>query len=139
MSSPIPRPQIRISSCVKKKLVLGYTLECHDNFGLNWPCTLSGGKWPLPYADDGEWRDTLQNEAVAWERCDALSDCRFVQRSLQGPQELDEPGPARDHIGLRADIAGMDHTFSPKVIFVPSSRIFPCIPRRISDASLTHL
>ena len=33
----------------------------------------------------------------------------------------------------------VSHTFSPKVIFVPSSRIFPCIPRRISDACLTYL
>ena len=35
---------------------------------------------------------------------------------------------------------GIIHTFSPaKVIFVPSSRIFPCVPQRISDASLAYL
>ena len=31
------------------------------------------------------------------------------------------------------------HTFSPKVIFASSPRIFPCIPPRISDVSMPHL
>ena len=34
---------------------------------------------------------------------------------------------------------GIVPTFPPKVIFVPSSRIFPCVPRRISNVSPTYL
>ena len=40
---------------------------------------------------------------------------------------------------LNLEMLGMGQTFSPKVIFVPSPRIFPCIPRRISDVSLAYL
>ena len=104
---------------MKKKLVLDYTLQCHDGFGLNWPCNINDYAWD----DDNDWGDALGNEVTAWTRCDALSGCRFVQHALKYSHYINRP--ARDHIGLRDDIAGMDQShYSDVVNFQPNAMLY---------------
>ena len=98
----------------------------------------------LPRGDHDE-RGEGQGEAE-------LEDAYAGVLGRGGGRDVDDEGILREseeeHVGgasskeekqkLAAVVEPAVSTFSPKVIFVPSSRIFPCIPRRISDASLAY-
>ena len=116
--------------------------------------------WGRPFGDSGFIHDKLVSSQIRSKKSTTLVEYvdeifDFIDADNSGEVSraeifdfVEKMGPSREELGKEVEILfaryesyRMTQTdpISPKVIFAPSPRIFPCVPRRISDVSPTYL